>query len=73
MSNMKGALTLAEGRFDYKVDVSIILNNGRAKKDFVVRTCLDQYGIWKAKYAKGGSPFKAFIKAEGNNERSRYH
>lgn len=62
MSNVKGALTLAEGRFDYKVDVSIILNNGQAKKDFVVRTCLDQYAVWKAKYGKGGSPFKAFIK-----------
>lgn len=62
MNDPKGALTLAEGRYDYKVDVSIILNNGRAKKDFVVRTCLDQYSVWKAKYAKGGSPFKAFIK-----------
>jgi hypothetical protein len=62
VNRSKGALTLAEGRYDYKVDVSIIMNNGRDKKDFVVRTCLDQYSVWKAKYAKGGSPFKAFIK-----------
>ena len=62
MNRSKGALTLAEGRYDYKVDVSIILNNGLAKKDLVVRTCLDQYSVWKAKYAKAGSPFKAFIK-----------
>lgn len=55
-------MTLAEGRYDYKVDVSIIFNNGRAKRDFVVRTCLDSYGVWKAKYAKGGSPFKARLK-----------
>jgi len=62
MGQFKGAITLAEGRFDYKTDVDIILNNGRNKKDFVVRTCLDQYSVWKAKYAKSGSPFKAFIK-----------
>lgn len=58
----KGAMTIAEGRFDYRVDVEIILNNGRDKKDFVVRTTLESYGLWKAKYGKSGSPFSMFIK-----------
>lgn len=58
----KGAMTFAEGLYDYKVDVDIIFNNGKDKKDFVLRTCLDQYKIWRAKYAKGTSPFKTFIK-----------
>ncbi|WP_183459134.1 hypothetical protein [Microbulbifer rhizosphaerae] len=58
----KGAMTFAEGLYDYKVDVDIIFNNGKDKKDFVLRTCLDQYSVWKARYAKGASPFKAFIK-----------
>ncbi|MGL6160200.1 hypothetical protein [Microbulbifer sp.] len=58
----KGAMTFAEGLYDYKVDVDLIFNNEKDKKDFVLRTCLDQYSVWKAKYAKGASPFKAFIK-----------
>jgi hypothetical protein len=58
----KGAMTLGEGKYDYRVDVDIIFNNGFNKKDFVLRTCLDQYSVWKAKHSKGSSPFKAFIK-----------
>lgn len=61
-ANYKGAMTLAEGRYNYRVDVDIILNNGRDKKEFVVRTSLESYGLWKAKYGKSGSPFSMFIK-----------
>ncbi|MBU6954616.1 hypothetical protein [Hahella sp. HN01] len=61
MSN-NGAMSIAEGRYEYKVDVSLILNNGKRKKDFILRTCLDSYSLWKAKYAKSGSPFQTFIK-----------
>ncbi|OZG73082.1 hypothetical protein BTA51_11330 [Hahella sp. CCB-MM4] len=61
MTKPKGAMTLAEGRYDYRVDVSLILNNGKDKKDFVLRTCLDNYDVWKAKYGKSCSPFSAFI------------
>ena len=31
---MKGALSLAECKPEYKVDCTLILNNGRDKKDF---------------------------------------
>lgn len=31
---MKGALSLAERKPEYKVDCTLILNNGRDKKDF---------------------------------------
>lgn len=61
MASKKGALTLAEGRYDYRTDVSIILNNGRDKKDFVVRTSLQGLSEWKARYAKSGYPFKSSI------------
>ncbi len=62
MTNSKGAMTLAEGRYDYRVDVSLILNNGKDKKSFVLRTCLESYSSWKAKYCKGCSPFESFNK-----------
>ncbi|ARU29480.1 hypothetical protein [Cellvibrio sp. PSBB006] len=46
---MKGALSLAECKPEYKVDCTLILNNGRDKKDFVLRTAFDSVGVWKAK------------------------
>jgi hypothetical protein len=56
---MKGALSLAECRPEYKVDCTLILNNGRDKKDFVLRTCLDSVSVWKAKNTKTPiSPFR---------------
>ncbi|WP_444934644.1 hypothetical protein [Microbulbifer sp. JTAC008] len=58
----KGAMTFAEGMFDYKVDVDVIFNNGRDKKNFVLRTSLSSYSEWKANYCKGASPFKLFVK-----------
>lgn len=61
MTNSKGAMTIAEGRYDYKTDVSLILNNGRDKKRFVLRTCLETYPVWKSKYSKNASPFERFV------------
>jgi hypothetical protein len=61
MTNKKGAMTIAEGRYDYKTDVSLILNNGRDRKHFVLRTCLETYAIWKSKYSKNASPFERFL------------
>ncbi len=60
MSN-KGALSLAECRLDYKVDCSLTLNNGRMKKDFVLRTSLDQLSAWKAKHAVSVSAFEGEV------------
>lgn len=64
MTKPKGAMTLAEGRFDYQTDVSLILNNGIKKKDFILRTCLDSYEVWKGRYMKGASPFEVFLKGK---------
>ena len=57
----RGALTFAEGRVDFRTDVSIVLNNGVRKKDFVVRTCLQTLPEWKSRYSNGGYPFKERI------------
>ncbi|HTF98346.1 MAG TPA: hypothetical protein VL995_19560 [Cellvibrio sp.] len=46
---MKGALSLAECRPEFKVDCTLILNNGRDKKDFILRTALDSVAVWKSK------------------------
>lgn len=32
MNKTKGAMTVAEGRYDYRTDVSLVLNNGIEKK-----------------------------------------
>jgi hypothetical protein len=59
----KGALTIAEGDSQYKVDVSLAFGGSRTEKRFVLRTSLDQLGIWKAKYVKTNmSPFDAKLK-----------
>lgn len=55
---MKGALSLAECLPAYKVDCTLILNNGRDKKDFVLRTAFDSIGVWKSKNAE--VPISAF-------------
>lgn len=48
---MKGALSLAECKPEYKVDCTLILNNGRDKKDFILRIAFDSVEDWKAKNA----------------------
>lgn len=59
---MKGALSLAECRPEYKVDCTLILNNGRDKKDFILRTSFDPVGVWKAKNAETPiSPFQGKV------------
>lgn len=54
----RGAMTLAEGshRKDYKTDATLILN-GMEDRGHVLRTAYDKLSVWKAKYAKGISPF----------------
>lgn len=59
---MKGALSLAECKPEYKVACTLILNNGRDKKDFILRTALDSVGVWKSKNADVPiSPFQGKV------------
>jgi hypothetical protein len=61
MTESKGAMAIAEGNYDYRVNVNLVLDGGRRIKKYVLRTTLDSLGIWKAKYAKNSSPFKEVI------------
>lgn len=61
MSESKGAMSIAEGNFDYRVNVNLVLDGGQRIKKYVLRTTLDSLGVWKAKYAKNSSPFKRSI------------
>jgi hypothetical protein len=49
-------MTVAEGDFDCKTDVSLILN-GSTTREFVLRTTFNSLEQWKSKYKKGISPF----------------
>ncbi len=57
MTKKNGAMTIAEGEPDYKVDVNIVLNKRINTKDYVLRTTLDKIGVWKAKHSIPGSTF----------------
>jgi hypothetical protein len=59
MSELKGALTLAEGNPAFVADADIIFNNGKDKKEFVLRTTFDDIDVWKAKHGVSISPFRA--------------
>lgn len=59
MNSSKGALTIAEGNPKYLTDADIIFGNGRDKREFVLRTTLDDIEVWKVKYQVPISPFKA--------------
>jgi hypothetical protein len=61
MTESKGAMAIAEGNYDYRVNVNLVLDGGQRIKKYVLRTTLDSLGVWKAKYAKNSSPFKEFI------------
>lgn len=63
MESSKGALTVAEGDVKYKTDVSLAFGGSKIEKRYVLRTSLDQLGVWKAKYVKANmSPFEAHLK-----------
>jgi len=63
MDMSKGAMSIAEGNHKYKTDVSLVLNGKRVGRQCVLRTSLDQLGVWKAKYVNTAmSPFEAHIK-----------
>jgi len=61
MSEKKGAMSIAEGNYEYRTDVNLILDGGQKIKRYILRTTLDSLGTWKAKYSKNSSPFKEVI------------
>lgn len=61
MINQSGAMSIAEGSHNYKVDVNLILDGGKKIKKYVLRTSLDSLGVWKSKYTKNASPFNERI------------
>ncbi|MDG9670658.1 hypothetical protein ONV78_23165 [Hahella sp. CR1] len=63
---IRGALTLAEGRYDCKTDVSRALDNEEQEKQVVLRTCLHSYEEWRATCHVYGFPFPflAWIRGE---------
>lgn len=61
MTESKGVMTIAEGIYDYRVDVNLVLDGGRRIKKYVLRTTLISLGVWKSKYAKNVSPFEKII------------
>ncbi len=61
MTESKGAMAIAEGNYDYRVNVNLILDGGQRIKKYILRTTLDNLSIWKAKYVKNASPFKEVI------------
>ncbi|WLQ16209.1 hypothetical protein O5O45_09810 [Hahella aquimaris] len=66
MKRHRGALTLAEGRYDYKTRVSLALDNDIQEKDAVVRTCLHSFEEWRATHHDYCYvfPFIAWIRGE---------
>ena len=60
MSN-SGAISFAEGRVDFRTDVSVVLNNGVEERDYVVRTCLQSLADWRSRYHNSGTPFQGRI------------
>ncbi|HVL01399.1 MAG TPA: hypothetical protein VM553_16395 [Dongiaceae bacterium] len=54
-------MSIAEGNYEYRADVNLVLDGGQRIKRYVLRTTLDSLGIWKAKYLKNASPFKEII------------
>jgi len=61
MTNPKGAMSIAEGSYDYRVDVNLVLDSGKKIKKYVLRTTLDSLSVWKSKYSKNSSAFKELI------------
>ena len=61
MSEPKGAMSIAEGNYDYRVDVNLVLNGGQKIKKYILSTTLDTINVWKAKYSKNSSPFTEII------------
>ncbi len=50
---MSGATALAEGGRKFKVDVDLIFNYLKTTdRKYILRTVLDDLGIWKAKYSE---------------------
>lgn len=52
MSESQGAMSIAEGNYDYRVDVNLVLDGGQKVKKYILRTTLDSISVWKAKYLR---------------------
>ena len=61
MSESQGAMSIAEGNYDYWVDVNLVLDGGQKIKKYILRTTLESISVWKAKYPKNSSPFTEVI------------
>jgi hypothetical protein len=59
MTRLRGAMTLAEGRPNFRTDVDIAFGGDRESKDFVLRTTFDDIAVWKAKHDVSISGFRA--------------
>lgn len=58
MDNRKGAVTLAEGHPDYRTHANIAFGNVFLKKDYILRTTLDDMTVWKTKHRVNMAGFK---------------
>ena len=61
MNESVGAMSIAEGNYEYRVNVNLILDGGQKIKKHVLRTTLDSLSVWKSKYVKNASPFEKVI------------
>ncbi|RZA07592.1 MAG: hypothetical protein EOO68_03215 [Moraxellaceae bacterium] len=61
MNGQQGAMSIAEGFHDYRVDVNLILDGGQKIKKYVLRTTLISLSVWKSKYARGSATFEKTI------------
>jgi len=52
MNNDKGAMTIAEGLYNYKTDVDVILGDERRPRNYVLRTSFNSLSDWKSRHVK---------------------
>ncbi|MBU6950702.1 hypothetical protein [Hahella sp. HN01] len=44
-------MTIAEGNTDHKVDASVVLGVNKVSREYVLRTTLDHFNVWRAKHS----------------------
>ena len=49
MQSESGAMTIAEGKHEYKTDVELVLGNQRKGRSYVLRTTLESLSVWKTR------------------------
>ncbi|ABC30262.1 hypothetical protein HCH_03517 [Hahella chejuensis KCTC 2396] len=67
MKKVRGALTLAEGRYDCKTSVSLALDKEAQEKNVVVRSSLLSFEEWRATCHVYGFPFPFLAWIRGEN------